>query len=341
MKFDYVIGNPPYQISDGGASASAKPVYNSFVDSSKEIVKKEFCLIFPARWYAGGKGLNDFRDRILKDRHVKKLIDYKKPDDVFPNTNIRGGVCVLFWDANFDNTESGVEVVSVEDKQTAILHNRQLDPFNIGVFIRDFESLSILDKVSNDSFESLMDHISSRKPFGLGGTFVKSTDFHETENDVENPVKIFGKQKIGYTALENIPNNKEWINRIKVFTPRANNIGTELNDDNLNAFIALNGSACTETYIVIGADDDLNEESANSIVKYLKTRFCRFLISLAKASQDASRGTYKFVPVQVFDASSDINWSKSIHEIDLQLYDKYGLDDKEREFIETHVKEMA
>ncbi|MEO5287113.1 Eco57I restriction-modification methylase domain-containing protein [Limosilactobacillus allomucosae] len=341
MKFDYIVGNPPYQVSDGGASASAKPVYNYFVDSSKELTRNEFCLIFPARWYAGGKGLNDFRKSILKDRHVKKLIDYKKPDDVFPNTNIRGGVCVLLWDSHFDNSKSGVEVVTVEDKKTSIIHNRKLDPFNTGVFIRDFQSLSILNKVSNNNFESLMDHISSRKPFGLGGTFVKTSRFCRTKNGLKNPVKIYGKQAVGYTELENVLNSGEWIDNIKVFTTRANNIGTELNDDNLNAFVALKKSACTETYIVIGANDDLTEESASNIVKYLKTKFCRFLISLAKSSQDATRGTYKFVPIQDFSTSSNIDWSNSISEIDQQLYKKYGLNDNEIKFIETHIKEMA
>lgn len=132
----------------------------------------------------------------------------------------------------------------------------------------------------------------------------------------------------------------EWIDCWKVFTARANNIGTELNDDNFNTIIAGPGTICTETYLVIGADLGLTEQEAHNLSNYLKTKFARLLHATAKSSQDAARSTYKFIPMQDFTEHSDIDWSKSISEIDAQLYEKYGLNQDEVDFVESKVKEM-
>lgn len=185
-----------------------------------------------------------------------------------------------------------------------------------------------------------MNFVSVRRPFGLGGTFIKQNEFKLDKANLEKPVKIYGKGTTGYTSLKNIPKNQEWINKVKVFTARANNIGTELNDDNLNAFIGEKGTAATETYLVIGVDLDLTKVTADNIVKYLKTKFVRYLISISKSSQDAARGTYRFVPIQDFSFNSDIDWTKSIFEIDQQLYKKYNFSDDEINFIEKKVQAM-
>ena len=151
----------------------------------------------------------------------------------------------------------------------------------------------------------------------------------------------YGKGAVGFVERSEIKNKTEWIDTWKVFTARANNIGTELNDDNFNTIIGEPGTICTETYIVIGADLDLDKKSANNLSNYLKTKFSRFLHSLAKSSQDAARTTYQFIPLQNFTSSSDIDWTQSVAEIDAQLYRKYALSQEEIDFIETHVKEMS
>lgn len=338
MKFDVVIGNPPYQDSDGGAQASATPIYNEFVDLSRNLNTDIITLIIPSRWYTGGKGLNSFRDSMLHDKHIKKLYDFINPEEIFPRTNIRGGLCVFVWDKNYDNSNKGTEIITIEHHREINRSQRALDSLGLGLFIRDSHAMSVLNKIDND--DSFMNLVSVRKPFGLSGTFIKNASFYKSNEKLSNPVKIYGKKMVGYTTRDKIIKHKEWIDKIKVLVARANNIGTELNDDNLNAFVVDKGTACTETYLVIGGDLNLSSFSAKNIVKYLKTKFARYLISIAKASQDASRATYKFVPNQNFLSNSDVDWTKAISDIDQQLYKKYGLSDDEIKFIETKVQPM-
>lgn len=153
-------------------------------------------------------------------------------------------------------------------------------------------------------------------------------------------MKCYGKGVVGYVERSDVTTKPEWIDCWKVFTARANNIGTELNDDNFNTIIAGPGTICTETYLVIGADLGLTEQEAHNLSNYLKTKFARLLHATAKSSQDAARSTYKFIPMQDFTENSDIDWSKSISEIDTQLYEKYGLNQDEIDFVESKVKEM-
>ena len=158
---------------------------------------------------------------------------------------------------------------------------------------------------------------------------------------MSNPLKCIGKgKKIGYVERNIVTVNVDWIDKYKVFIPRANNIGTELNDDNLNAFVGEPNVICTESYLVIGAKLDLSEGQANNLVKYLKTKFVRFLHSLAKASQDATSKTFKFVPLQDFGNTSDINWDVSSENISMQLYVKYSFSNEEIEYIESMIKKM-
>ncbi len=340
MKFDVVIGNPPYQNSDGGAQASATPIYNEFVDLARKLNTQVITLIIPSRWYTGGKGLNEFRKSMLDDPHLKTLYDCKDPQEIFPHTNIRGGICIFVWDRNYDNSSKGTKIITVEHNKETNISYRPLNSLNLGIFIRDSEAYGILKKVGIDDSRSLMNFVSVRRPFGLGGTFIKQNEFKLDKANLENPVKIYGKGTIGYTSIENIPKNQEWINKVKVFTARANNIGTELNDDNLNAFVGDKGTAATETYLVIGVDLNLTKSTADNIVKYLKTKFVRYLISISKSSQDAARGTYRFVPTQDFTSNSDIDWTKPVVKIDQQLYEKYNFLYDEVNFIEKKVQAM-
>lgn len=339
-KFNVIIGNPPFENSDGGNGASSTPLYNKFIEASEELQPDVISYIIPSRWYTGGKGLDSFRNLMLTDIHLKKLCDYRTPEDVFPNTNIRGGVCTFVWEKDFDNSKTGVKVVSIEHRKVISKMNRPLDGLGLHVFLRDNNAFSILKKVGIDKSKSFMQLVSVRQPFGLAGTFIRTDNFKATKDGLKEPVVVYGKGKKGYTERSLITKNSEWIDKIKVLTARANNVGTELHDDNWNGKIANGGEVCTETYIVVGADLNLTKASAQNIIHYMQTKFARYLLGLSKTGHDASRKTYRFVPIQDFTDKSDIDWAKSIPEIDQQLYDKYGLSDDEISFIEKNVKEM-
>ena len=330
MKFDVIIGNPPYQLSDGGAQASAKPIYNFFVEQAKKLNPHFLSMIMPARWYAGGKGLDEFRDSMLSDIHMRELHDFPNTDDCFPGVNIRGGVCYFLWDRDYDNQEGLVNVVTHDQDKTDTMR-RALRYGDLNIFLRYGKSLSILEKVMQLCGDNVLSgSVSSRKPFGLSTDFTKTSSFHSKSTGMDYPVPCYGKGKnIGYVEFNEIPNHQEWIGKWKVFTSRANNIGTELNDDNLNTFVGKK-EICTESYIVIGANLDLTEEMAINLAEYLQTQFARFCHSLAKVSQDATSKTYRFVPMQDFTQK----WS------DEKLYKKYGLTDDEIEFIEATIKPM-
>ncbi len=345
MKFDAVVGNPPYQESDGGAQASAKPIYNYFVESAKQINTRLINLIMPTRWYAGGKGLDDFRKQMLNDEHIVEIHDFLNPNIIFPSTNIRGGVCFILWDNDYSNEKDLVKVVTYGDSFTDRKElKRKLKLDGEDIFIRNIESLEIIKIIkSHKEFTSFENYISSRRPFDIDAFIVKDLDkYKQNENGLKNPVICYGKGKqTGFLEKEEITKNIEWIDKYKVFTPRANNIGTELNDDNLNTFIGKPNTICTESYIVVGVTLSLDEHSAKNLSQYLTTKFARFLHSLGKASQDATSKTYKFIPLQDFTSNSEIDWSKSISEIDQQLYKKYGLSEDEISFIERMIKPMA
>ncbi|RPK01756.1 hypothetical protein BSBH6_03177 [Bacillus subtilis] len=341
LKFDVIIGNPPYQEMDGGAQASASPIYQHFVRLAKELNPKLISLIMPTRWYVGGKRLDDFRDEMLNDIHLRELHDWLTPEDIFPNTNIRGGVCYFLWDSSFNNENNLTRVVTYKNNTIISDIARPLQYKDSNIFLRDSNAISILNKVDCNSSNNLMEYVSARNPFGFSTNFIQNSNFKNVSNTMNEPIKCYGnKGRVGYIELTEIKKNLLWINKWKVLTPYSNNIGTELNDDNLNTIVASPNSICTETYLVIGAELNLNEKGAHSLAKYMKSKFVRFLHSLAKNSQHGTRNTYRFVPVQDFSSNSDIDWSVSVQEIDNQLYVKYGLSDDEINHIETSIKAM-
>lgn len=342
LKFDAVVGNPPYQEMDGGAQASASPIYQHFVTTSKAIEPEYISFIMPTRWYVGGKGLDAFRNEMLSDVHIKELYDCLTPEDIFPNTNIRGGVCYFLWDKNYDNSKDFTRVITYENNKIIADVVRPIKVDGSDIFIRDAKAVDILRKIFSKGNVSVMaNRISVRKPFGLEGNFIKTSNFHETTEGLKNPVKCYGRAKtIGYVERDIIKTRSEWINLWKVYLPYANNIGTELNDDNQNTFVGEPNSICTETFLVAGADLKLNKVSSEHLSNYLRTKFARYLLSLAKSSQHATAKTYCFVPLEDFTNKSDIDWNKSIKEIDIQLYNKYGLNKEEIEYIENKIKEM-
>ena len=343
VKFDVVIGNPPYQESDGGANASASPTYHYFVEVAKALTPQYISLIMPSRWYSGGKGLDSFRDKMLSDIHIRQILDFPNPEEVFPSTNIRGGVCVVNWDKSWNSNKNLTRVITFENNVIKNDVQRTIKFDDLDIFIRNSTSVEIIEKINKVTplhEGRISDFASPLKPYGFRGFFIRDERFHADASFLQNPVKCYGKGVVGFVERDEIKVKTEWIDKWKIFTARANNIGTELNDDNFNTIIGEPSTICTETYIVIGADLNLDEVSAQNLSKYLKTKFSRLLHGIAKSSHDAARTTYKFIPLQNFSNDSDIDWSQSIAEIDQQLYRKYKLSEEEIMFIEENVKEM-
>lgn len=332
MLFNAVVGNPPYQESDGGAQASARALYPYFVNIARELAPDYVSVIIPTRWFAGGKHLDSFRTSMLNDVHIKELHDCLHPEEIFPDTNNRGGICYFLWDARYDNQRSGTRVVTHEAQGRYIVADRPLKTRDLDIFIRNSKALSILDKVIPDESTDVMSaHISPRRPFALDGNFTKSPEFYASSEDALVPIKCYGKARtVGYVERDLIKAHTEWIDRWKVYMPYANNIGTELNDDNQNTFIGEPESVCTETFLMAGHDLYLNEKMCRHLADYLRTKFARFLLSLAKISQHGTAKTYRFVPVQDFREE----WT------DERLYAKYSLTEEEIAYIEKSIKRM-
>ena len=341
VKFGAVVGNPPYQEDDGGAQKSARPIYHYFVKISKTITTQFSTLIIPARWFAGGKGLDEFRDEMLNDENIQQLDDFLHPEEVFPETNNRGGVCFFLRNNLYNNVCNKVKVVTHLNKLKKDVTIRNLKTRDLNIFIRSQKAVDVLNKViPNDEIETMDKYISPRKPFGIESNVINLDIWNESDNFV-NSVKCLGKgNRIGFLKRDKVLSHIDWTDSWKVFIPRANNIGTELNDDNLNTIIGEPNSCCTEAYLFIGIDLNLDNNSALNLSKYFKTKFTRFMHGIAKASHDASRTTYRFVPRQDFTNNSDINWCLPISEIDKQLYKKYNLNNDEIAYIESMIKPM-
>lgn len=343
VKFGAIVGNPPYQESDGGAQASARPIYHKFVEITNQFSTNLATLIIPTRWYAGGKGLAQFREHMLANTHISQLHDFINPETVFPGTNNRGGVCYFLIDKTYKaDYSSGTQIFTHYENKHVYNATRPLNSFHLNIFLRDSIGVSIVKKLlSRSSFKPLADHVSSRKPFGLDGDIFKTTAFSLDKSTLESPVTCYCKSKLtGYVPQNIIRSNNSWIDKWKVLTPYANNIGTELKDDNQNCFVAIPNSVCSETFIVIGFDLVNDEKDANNLSNYLKTKFSRFLHAQAKVSQHGTKQTYRFVPVPDLSKDSPINWNLSLNEIDEQLFNFYGLNEEEKQHILNSIKDM-
>lgn len=334
MKFNAVVGNPPYQEADGGAGVSSRAIYPYFVDISRGMMPSWASIIMPSRWYAGGKNLSSFRASMLNDIHIKELHDCLHPEEIFPNTNNRGGICYFLWDNSYNNEEpNNTKIVTHNGNGEITEVMRPLKTRGLDFFVRNSSALSILDKVipSADT-DTISLHISAAKAFGLRTFFVNDERFKPDYSGLKEPIKCYGRGgKIGFVEKEYISAHMEWISNWKVYIPESNNIGTELNDDNQNCFVGAPGSVCTETFVVAGADLSLTENMANNLSTYLKTKFARFLHSMAKISQHGTGKTYRFVPVVDFTKE----WT------DERLYRKYGLTQAEIDLIESSIRSMV
>ena len=332
MTIDAIIGNPPYQEMDGGGiGASAKPIYNLFVDIAKRMEPKYLSMIMPARWYAGGKGLDEFRKSMLNDVHISLITDFPNPKHCFPTANISGGVCFFLWDKKHTGECLFTNVINGE----TMTKRRRLNEYE--VFVRYNNAISIIHKIAASKMLSSI--IYARNPFNLDSN-VRGTNTRETESDIT----IYSSKGKGYIPELSITGNKDLISKYKVIMGKVLSGHIGETDENGQAKVISTiqtlrpKEVSTDSYLVLGAFD--NETESNNLAMYLETKFLRFMLLQSLASMNISRGNFRFVPIQDFADSSDINWSKSIEDIDRQLYRKYGLNDEEIGFIERMIKPM-
>ena len=319
MQFDVVVGNPPYQIEAEG-NTRTMPIYQKFVDAAISLDPRYLLMVTPSRWFAGGLGLNDFRESMLNSGHLRELVDYPDARDVFPGVEIKGGVSYFLWVKTNDGTTKVVSHTTGSD--VATITERRLDEFD--VHIRYNEAIPILRKVLAKGERSLSEIVSPQKPFGL-----QSNQNGASRRTSASQVALYGTKQITYLDLADIPMNQDWVSQSKVLVSEAYGASDTIPHQIIGKpFVVGPHTACTQTYLVIGLFHSADE--AKSVQSYLTTRFVRFLVSLRKITQHTKPDTYLWVPLQTWDR----DW------IDDELYKKYEITKDEIAFIEKMVRPM-
>lgn len=322
MKFDVIIGNPPYQLGSDGGTRDI-PIYDKFIEQAKKLNPKYLTMIIPSRWMASGLGLKDFRKTMLEDKRIKQLVDFPVASEVFAGVEIKGGVCYFLWDKDYNGL---CEVTNIRGEEVFGPTKRNLSEYD--VFVRDGRAAKILKKVLAYNEPSIIDILSVDKEFGWTSNF---TGYHLTKEDDDIPLYFIrkGKRGNGWIARKNITKSEHLIDKWKVMIPQAGSDGGKKIPDIVlgRPLIAPSPSVCTQSYLFFFTE---SEPKAINIEIYLKTRFFRFLISLRKITQHATRSTYTWVPVQDFSEP----WT------DEKLYKKYGLTQEEIDFIESMIRPM-
>ncbi|XBH22242.1 Eco57I restriction-modification methylase domain-containing protein [Jonesiaceae bacterium BS-20] len=334
MQFDVIIGNPPYQLDDGGAGSSAQPIYNKFVESAKSLDPRYLSLVIPARWYSGGKGLNEFRQEMLGDARLSVIHDYPDTNDVFPGLNVRGGIMYFLWerdhrgDATVTNHMGGRNFGS---------GSRPLLERGLDTFIRFSGAVDIISKVvrmetgQSSSFalpssKSFAELVSARKPFGLATNFGEFSPRPTPTQQIE--LRRFGAT--GYVSEKQLIENTDWVNEWKLLVPYASPGSDDYPHLVLsNPIVAGPGTACTETYLVVGPFD--SEAECLNARSYMRTQLFRFLVLTLRASQHVTQKVYRLVPKLDLSTAWD----------DDALYARYQITGDESELIDTLVKPVA
>lgn len=340
MKFDIIVGNPPYQenVSTSKENASlGKQLFPWFIISAMELKPKYTTLITPSRWFTGDaqdKSFVKLREYIKNNNHISKIYNYKDEKEVFENVEIKGGINYFLYQQGYNDKVQFINCYRGQE-ETSI---RELFEDGMDIIISNSDDYPILKKIKNDSFVSLTTITTGRNAFGIIGK--KSVvDRISKKERFNNCCELRCKNnEIRYIKEDAVTKNIDIFNSYKVFISKS--AGNPNSDFKVIGYpyIGEKKSACTDSLIPIGKFDNIDE--AKALQKYLKTKFLRFLVSILKSSQNITQIVYGFVPLQDFSNISDIDWTKSVKEIDEQLYKKYGLEDKEILYIEEKIKEV-
>ena len=321
VKFDVIIGNPPYQLSDGEGLNGATPIYNEFVEQAKKLSPRYLCMIIPARWFSGGRNLDKFREQMLSDKRISTIHDFPNSADCFTGVEIKGGVCYFLWE---ENHQDDCLIVTHEKDLITSEMKRPLKEDGLDIFIRYNKAVHILRKVKKLQEKSFSSIVSSAKPFGLRTFFKGNPEPYKTS---QHNVKLFQNRGIGYIKQEDIPINRHLIHTHKVIAPYAVGSG-DSKTDRVKPIYAEPNTACTETYLVMGPFE--NKKTCENVMSYINTRFFHFMLTLKKNTQHTTKKVYELVPIQDFSKP----WT------DKELYAKYQLTQDEINYIETMVHPM-
>ncbi len=323
MQFDVIIGNPPYQMKGGAGGSSDSSIYHLFVEQAKKLEPKFLSMVVPSRWLAGGRGLDEFRKEMLSSRKLLRLVDFPVSSEVFPNVEVKGGICYFLWSAAHSGP-CDVTVVRGDEKRST--SSRQLDEFD--VFVRDPKAVGILRKVSKADEQPITGILTADTPFGIATNF---DGFHDKKKsgDVALYCVRSGKRQIGFVPRSTIAKNATLIDKWKVLVPKAGSDGGQKIPDSVlgKPWLSPPPSVATQTFLAFWV---ASKDEARSIESYYRTKFFRHLVSLRKLTQDALRPMYSWVPVQTWDRQ----WT------DKALYKKYGLTKEEIDYIEAVVRPM-
>ena len=324
MKFDVIIGNPPYQLSDGGSNASAMPLYNKFVEQSKRLNPKYISMIIPSRWFAGGRALTKFRSEMLNDKRIKCLVDYQQSKDCFPGVDIAGGVCYFLWDRDYSGDCNVINMID----NIPYSEVRSLNRYPI--FVRNNIGNKIVEKVlSNAKFRSINTEMANYNPF-----LIRSYEYGK-QNPFENCLKMLSSKGFSYVDRTIVAKNIELINKYKVISSKvtAEHAGEADKSGRYRILSSLQilqpMEICTESYVILNSFE--TSEEAECFMKYLQTKFIRFLILQAATSINLTQDTFMFAPINNYYDSCCT---------DEKLYEYYGLNIQEIEYIEKTIKPM-
>jgi len=322
MKFDVIIGNPPYQLNDGGgAGASAIPLYHKFVEQALRLNPRYVTMIIPARWFSGGKGLDDFRKNMLSSKKIASMVDFPDSRDCFPGVDIAGGVCYFLWTRDTIHDTCHVET-RFNDKQEIM--SRKLDEHP--VFIRDSTTYRIIKKIEKYHEQSMSKIVMSRNPFCVDSKIIPSLKKGE--------IILFHKDGSSYFPLSKLSSGLDILKKWKVILSKttSEHAGQASGDGTKKVLSKIEilspNSICSETYLVMGVFDTKNE--AENLVSYMKTKFFRLLVLASALTQNLSKERFDYIPQQNFTKP----WT------DAELYAKYYLSEEEISFIESMIRPM-
>lgn len=333
MKFDVIIGNPPYQLADGGGTGdSAKPLYHLFIQQAKKLQPKYLSMIVPSRWMKGGKGLSSFREEMMADTRIKYMYDFEDANECFTGLHIDGGVCFFLWDNSYNGK---VEYHYKSYDGATSVSSRYLKTDFSDTVIRDYRQISILSKVFNKTKESFSEIVSTRNPFGFGADFFNSANNESKIYGIsqQNLIKIYGvkgkkggaKRTSGYIKKDTVLYNKDKIGLFKLFFSKAYMTTSTVPPE---IIIGEPNEICTETFLLIGGFK--NMQYAKNCLSYIKTKFFRAILFYNRHSLNISKESFKSIPLQDFSKP----WT------DEELYKKYDLNKEEIDFIENMIKPM-